>query len=281
MTRAALAVLTGALLLSVTGACQHQRPTPKPAPSPSHSENAAAGSPSASAQADSGNPFLARVPTFPAAPTPQPIALPASTTGKAPFFSRLPTTQKVAFLTIDDGYSQAPDEITLMRAAHIPFTMFLIAPIAAQNPTFFRQLVTAGGIVGDHTITHPSLRGRSYAFQHHEMCDSAPTLKQVFGQQPRLFRPPFGNYDSTTLKVAHDCGYTAVLNWSETVDKGIVRYQTADHTIHAGDIILMHFRPAFIDDVLAALNAIKAAGLTPAVLSDYLLPPGSSPPPQA
>jgi hypothetical protein len=32
----------------------------------------------------------------------------------------------------------------------------------------------------------------------------------------------------------------------------------------------MHFRPAFPDDVLAALNAIKNSGLTPALLDDYV-----------
>jgi len=34
----------------------------------------------------------------------------------------------------------------------------------------------------------------------------------------------------------------------------------------------MHFRPAFAKDVLAALTAIKQAGLTPALLEDYINP---------
>jgi hypothetical protein len=44
----------------------------------------------------------------------------------------------------------------------------------------------------------------------------------------------------------------------------------AAHRIFPGDIILMHFRPAFLRDVLAALRAIHAAGLTPALLEDYV-----------
>jgi len=42
------------------------------------------------------------------------------------------------------------------------------------------------------------------------------------------------------------------------------------HTLKPGDIVLMHFRPAFVKDFLAALNAIHKAGLTPALLDDYL-----------
>lgn len=53
------------------------------------------------------------------------------------------------------------------------------------------------------------------------------------------------------------------------MDKGKVRYQ-GEHRIHPGDIILMHFRERFVDDFIAALNAIHAAGLTPAVLGDYI-----------
>jgi peptidoglycan/xylan/chitin deacetylase (PgdA/CDA1 family) len=270
----AVAVVAGLLLLGVAGACTRPAvPTPAPTPSPSVRPL-----PAKPAHALTINPFLLRVPTFPPAPQPRPVRLPSGG-ALAPFFDRVPTTQRVAFLTMDDGWTQSPDEIALMQAANIPFTMFLIAPVAAGNPAFFRRLVATGGGVGDHTITHASLRGRSYAFQHHEMCDSAPALTQVFGHRPRLFRPPYGTYDTTTLQVAHDCGYTAVVNWSETVTGGVLAYQTADHTIHPGDIILMHFRPTFVADVLAALAAIRAAGLTPAVLGDYLPAAPGSPAP--
>lgn len=263
-------VLAALLLLSTVAGCTPGRvtadkPTPRPATSTGASPQPAAVQPALV------NPFLLRVPAFAPAPVAKPVSLPVGP--QAPFFTRLPTSQPVAFLTMDDGWTQSPDEIKLMQAANIPFTMFLIAPVAAHGAPFFRQLIAAGGVVGDHTITHSSLRGKSYAFQHREICDSAPTLTAAFGTRPRLFRPPYGNYDHTTLQVAHDCGYTAVVNWSETVDSGIVRYQTAEHRIHPGDIILMHFRPTFVADVLAALQAIHAAGLTPAILSDYLTSP--------
>ncbi|HEY0533315.1 MAG TPA: hypothetical protein VGD29_17135 [Actinoplanes sp.] len=57
--------------------------------------------------------------------------------------------------------------------------------------------------------------------------------------------------------------------WEETVDKGKVRFQEG-RTVQPGDIILMHFRPAFVKDFLAALRAIKKAGLTPALLESYV-----------
>jgi peptidoglycan/xylan/chitin deacetylase (PgdA/CDA1 family) len=184
----------------------------------------------------------------------------------------------VAFLTMDDGLVRMPQDIEVMRAAHIPFTMFLIGPVGAANASFFKQLEAAGGVVEDHTLTHPSLRGKSYAFQKNQICGAKTTLAQAFGRTPTLFRPPFGNYDATTLKAVHDCGLRAAFHWSETVNYGKVFYQTSLHKIRPGDIILMHFRPAFPQDVLAALKAIHDAGLTPALLEDYIGPtPGATP----
>src|SRR5947208_2148160 len=78
----------------------------------------------------------------------------------APIFKRLPVNQPVAFLTIDDGWFQLPDDPRIMQAAHIPFTMFLIGPVAARNPAFFQQLEGYGGVVEDHTITHPEMKGK-------------------------------------------------------------------------------------------------------------------------
>ena len=227
---------------------------PSPAPVPAGSDLAA---------------MLAKLPHFPAGPAPVPIALPAGPT--APIYFRLPTKAPVAFLTIDDGFDQLPADLTVMKAAHVPFTMFLIGPVAARNPGFFTELETDGGVIEDHTMTHPVLRGKPYAAQQSEICGARTLLSTTFGRTPTLFRPPFGDYDSTTLQAVHDCGLTAAFYWSETVDAGIVRYQSAVHTIRAGDIILMHFRPTFVEDVVAALTAIHAAGLTPALLEDYVV----------
>jgi peptidoglycan/xylan/chitin deacetylase (PgdA/CDA1 family) len=213
-------------------------------------------------------PFLAQLPVFGPPPAPQPITVPAGPT--VPVYLRLPVTQPVAFLTIDDGWTQLPEAIPLMRAAHVPFSMFLIAPVAAKSPAFFAELESAGGVVEDHTISHPELRGRGYGSQRHEICDARTSLVQTFGKAPTLFRPPYGDYDGTTLRVAHDCGLKTAVDWSETVDSGTVSYQTPVHRIQPGDIILMHFRPAFVRDVIAALTAIHNAGLIPALLEDYL-----------
>jgi peptidoglycan/xylan/chitin deacetylase (PgdA/CDA1 family) len=249
-------------------ACSGTPPKPKPAASGQGGGGSATPSESPS-PSEVQNAFTSRVPHFGPQPTPQPITAPVGP--QAPIYKRLPITAPIAFLTMDDGYEQLADAAQLMAAAHIPFTMFLIAPVASKNPAFFRGLVDQGGLIEDHTITHTDLKGKPYAFQHHEICDARTTLTNTFQRAPVFFRPPFGDYDQTTLRAVHDCGMRAAFYWSETVNTGTVYYQTSKHEISAGDIILMHFRPAFINDVIAALTAIHNAGLTPALLEDWVV----------
>jgi peptidoglycan/xylan/chitin deacetylase (PgdA/CDA1 family) len=117
-------------------------------------------------------------------------------------------------------------------------------------------------VIEAHTISHPELRGRGESFQKRQICGSADQLAKWYGRRPVLFRPPFGDKDSTTLRVAHSRGLKAGFMWKETVNEGKVRYQE-DHAVKPGDVILMHFRPAFVRDFIAALQPIHRAGLTP------------------
>ncbi len=108
--------------------------------------------------------FGGSIPSFAAAPAPEPITVSGSGS-VAPIFQRLPIHQRVAFLTMDDGQTRLAAAHRLMAVAHVPFTMFLIAPVAARNPSFFKQLQADGGVIEDHTLSHPSLRGKPYPVQ--------------------------------------------------------------------------------------------------------------------
>ena len=267
---AASCLVTGLLITTAAGCGSDGSPSATPAHSPGRSGTTPEQGPSANTGANAAVVFEGkRLPVFAPPPPPQPITAP--TGALAPIYSRIPVhQQRVAFLTMDDGQTQLSTAGPLMAAAHIPFTMFLIGPVAAKNPPFFERLTSEGGVIEDHTLTHPIMRGLSYARQRQEICGARDLLHSTFQSTPRFFRPPYGDYDHNTLRAVHDCGLRAAFNWAETVNGGKVYYQTPIHQIEPGDIILMHFRPAFVSDVLAALNAIHQAGLTPALLENYV-----------
>src|SRR5205809_10596 len=87
---------------------------------------------------------------FAGPPEPEKITLPPGP--NAAFLSRIPTTQKVAFITMDDGWSKSTQGIELVKAAHVPVTLFLTMNAIRNNPGYFKQLEASGAVIEAHTI---------------------------------------------------------------------------------------------------------------------------------
>jgi peptidoglycan/xylan/chitin deacetylase (PgdA/CDA1 family) len=227
------------------------------------------------------------VPTVPAAPTPtttpsdEPaviapspgVTLPQTDPGLVPVLHRIPTTDPVVFITIDDGYDKDPAVVALLTARHVPVTPFLAVTALATHHEYFDSVQNATGQhVQDHTLTHPFLSRYSYARQKHEICGAADQLGTWYGTRPWLFRPPYGDYSTTTRRAAKDCGMTAIVLWDVSLPHRVLRYAEGSR-LRPGDIILIHWRPGLARDLPVAIDAIEAAGLRAGALQDYLPAP--------
>ncbi len=197
---------------------------------------------------------------------------PAAPDGLLPVVRRIETDKPYVFITIDDGAVRHPAALELMKSSNVQPSLFLNTNHVQDGPAFFKALQDqAGAKVHSHTANHPNLQGKSYDFQKQEICGNADYLQAQMGVRPKLFRPPFGNYDGNTRRAATDCGFSALVMWTAAVNDGVVQFQ-AGAKLNAGDIVLMHFRQTFVEDFVAFLNRCKQDGLTPVPLEDYLSP---------
>ncbi|MET7327767.1 polysaccharide deacetylase family protein [Nonomuraea sp. NPDC005650] len=205
-----------------------------------------------------------------------------------PVISSIPTRRKVVFLTIDDGWEQDPGFVRQVRDQHIPITAFAMrdaveakgTPDPAGGPGkyvgagkwgYFRQLRNADVAIENHTLTHPNLRLLSQDAQRREICGSSQVIRKQVGTRPTLFRPPFGNYNTDTLRAAKSCGIDAVLLWTATVQPGgKIAYQVPDKRLRPGDILLLHFRPNLARDFRILVDKIKRRGYELGNLQAYL-----------
>ncbi|MEV0613153.1 polysaccharide deacetylase family protein [Nonomuraea sp. NPDC050404] len=210
------------------------------------------------------------------------------TGGLPPVISSIPTKRKVVFLTIDDGWEQDPGFLRQVREQRIPITAFAMRDAVEAEGTpdesggearyvgagkwgYFRQLRDAGVPVENHTLTHPNLRLLGYAAQRREICGSSQLIKKELGTRPALFRPPFGNYDTDTLRAAKSCGMSSVLLWTASVQPGgKIAYQVPDKRLRPGDILLLHFRPNLARDFRILVKKIKRRGYELGNLQAYL-----------
>ncbi|MFI8088064.1 polysaccharide deacetylase family protein [Streptomyces sp. NPDC086080] len=175
----------------------------------------------------------------PAGPTATGSASPPSPSAALPpVIDHIPTDDRVVFLTYDDGAERDPRFIDLVRARGLPVSMFLTDSVMGPGYAHFARLRAVGASLQNHTLDHPALRGLPYAGQRAEICGQQRKLKSRFGITPRLFRPPYGTYDTTTLRAAADCGIGAVVLWRVTLEPdGHLTYTHGPHHLNPGDII--------------------------------------------
>ncbi|MFD7901271.1 polysaccharide deacetylase family protein [Kitasatospora sp. NPDC059722] len=216
----------------------------------------------------------------PAPPADKPVKL--ERTGTVPVFSDVKTSDKVVFITIDDGAEKDPKFVEMLTDLKVPITMFLTKDIVKNDYGYFKPLQALGNHIQNHTVTHPVMSKLTPDKQKSEICDDQSALTQQYGTAPLLFRPPFGDGANTpTLNTSvQECGPRAVVLWRESMQIHDMQYQAADKKLKPGDIILAHFRGpkelkgATMTQMFGELLArIQEQGFSVARLDDYIQPP--------
>ncbi|GGU91812.1 hypothetical protein GCM10010275_30930 [Streptomyces litmocidini] len=279
-TIALWAALTTVALL-VTG-CTVEEPSAAAAPTASPSTpptreagREAPGAPGAAAAAAYRRWGLRPFAAPPAPPAAKPVVRAAG--GPVPVVSEIPTREKIVFITIDDGAEKDPEFVRMMKDLKVPVTMFLTDAAIRADYRYFEPLLAQGHGLANHTLTHPDLRTLSPEAQHREICGQQTKLKQRYGTTPRLFRPPYGNWNEATRAAAGECGLDAIVLWRESMQIKNMQYQRGDRKLHPGDIILAHFRGpselkgrTMTEMTATLLKKIQEQGFTVARLEDYV-----------
>ena len=97
-------------------------------------------------------------------------------------------------------------------------TFFNIGTAMAARPYLVQDEVKDGYAMGNHSWDHPHLTTLSAVRQDAELSQASAEQRSIAGTIPCAFRPPYGEYDSTTLKLAQQHRMSVWL-WSvDTLD---------------------------------------------------------------
>ncbi|MEB3959887.1 polysaccharide deacetylase family protein, partial [Streptomyces kunmingensis] len=193
-----------------------------------------------------------------------------------PVFTTVPTKKKIVFLTIDDGAEKDPRFLRMMNELRIPYTAFLADAEVRPRYAYFKKAQRLGVTLNNHTLHHRYLPGLSYARQKREICGMQNVIEKHYGKRPTLFRPPFGDYDRTTLKAAKACGIEHAPIWNAEAFPDRMEHRAWDRSLHPGDIVLTHFRGrkdwkgTMPDMVRTFMKYVTDKGYAVARLEDYL-----------
>lgn len=161
-------------------------------------------------------------------------------------------------LTFDDGPS-AGSTMNLLNALKqngLRATMFNTGQNAAANPSLVKAQVDAGMWVANHSYTHPHMTQLSQSQMESEISRTQQAIANGGGGTPKLFRPPYGETNSTLRSAEAKYGLTEVIwdvdsqDWNNASTDAIVQ---AASRLNDGQVILMHDWPA---NTIAAIPRI-------------------------
>jgi peptidoglycan/xylan/chitin deacetylase (PgdA/CDA1 family) len=166
-----------------------------------------------------------------------------------------PEKRSVA-LTFDDGPSPYTGQILeVLERLDAPATFFQVGEMRIAYPEAAAQVRARGFPVGDHTRSHPRLID----------LDRDAQRSEIFSQPrpARMFRPPYGKFNATTLELLRRRGTLMVLWDVNSYDyklQGVERITTnVLSRVGPGSIVLMHDGGGDRSQTVAALPGIVRA----------------------
>jgi peptidoglycan/xylan/chitin deacetylase (PgdA/CDA1 family) len=164
-------------------------------------------------------------------------------------------------LTFDDGPGPyTPKILSILLHENVTATFFEVGVLERYFGTSTDTIVDKHFAVGDHTQGHLAMSRLSRAGQQAQILEETSTIGAHGAPFPRLFRPPFGLWNSSTLKILAQYKMLMVM-W--TVDTRDWRRPGASEIVRSvlkgarpGAIILLHDAGGNRSETIKALPII-------------------------
>lgn len=168
---------------------------------------------------------------------------------------------KTVYLTFDEGYETGytPKLLDSLHNQGVKAAFFVTGDYLKKHPELVRRMVAEGHIVGDHTMTHPSLPTVSAEQFKNELNGVNQLFENLTGSKMKYLRPPMGEYSERTLQMAAQLGYTHVFwsvafkDWEPADGSPEYNQQKVMALIHPGALVLLHAENQANADMLESL----------------------------
>lgn len=161
----------------------------------------------------------------------------------------MPPTEKVMYLTFDEGYENGYTSQILdtLKEKDCQAVFFVTLPYVKSNPELVQRMIDEGHEVGNHSVNHKSMPTLTPEEQLNELAGLHNYMVDNFNYEMHLFRPPMGEFSEQSLVLAKAAGYDTIL-WSFAyldydtnnqmgVEKAFPRVSEAAHN---GAVYLLH-----------------------------------------
>lgn len=172
-----------------------------------------------------------------------------------PIYSVEREDNKIA-ISFDAAYGDefTQDILDTLDEHNIKSTFFLVKFWIDKFPHQVKEIHRRGHEIGNHSATHPNMSTLSEEEMAKELNDTGDLIYELTNTKPILFRPPYGDYNDTLIRVARENGYYTIqwdidsLDWKELGVEPVVDRVTRN--VEKGSIVLFHNNAKYIKEYL-------------------------------
>ncbi len=176
-------------------------------------------------------------------------------------------------LTFDDGpTSNTTTLLNVLNNTGVKATFFIWGNRVASNPAAIQAIAAAGHKIANHSYTHQHMLTWTYQQVYNDLQQAQVAIQNAGGGTPTLFRPPYGETNSTIISAATALGLTTVTwnldtqDWNGASTPAIV---SAANNAQNGTIFLMHDGYTTTNQAVPTIVAnLKNKGLTPGAINN-------------
>ena len=141
-------------------------------------------------------------------------------------------------ITIDDGYKDTLDAVSILDNLKIPFDLFISSDFINKNGYLSDKDIRDISLsqysnIGSHGKTHTKLASLNREKQKLELFESKKVLESIIDQAVNSISFPHGSYNEDTIMLLKDIGY----KYAATSRKGLNTKQTQKLSIYRSEIV--------------------------------------------
>lgn len=164
--------------------------------------------------------------------------------------------------------------LAVLKQEGVKATFFFDGSWLKKHPELAKKIAADGHELGNHAYTHPLMSQLSESRQEDEMAKTEAIMKATFGMKSKWFAPPSGDWNSSTVKIAHRLGMRTVLWTVDTIDwqKPSVAtiIERVRNKIGPGSLVLMHPTAPSSQALGGIIKTIKQRSLKLGTVSETL-----------
>lgn len=190
------------------------------------------------------------------------------------------TSKKYVSISFDAAWG---DEDTIrildiLDKYNIKTTFFMTGGWVDSYPDKVLEIYNRGHDLGNHSHNHKEMSKLSVSEQQDEIMYVADKIKEITGYDSFLFRPPYGDYNTTLINTVYGCNFYPIewdvdsLDWKDYGTDNIVKTVVNHKALKNGSIILMHNGAKYTADALeSVITGLQSKGYEIVPISQLII----------